>query len=140
MQVGPDQEKPVRSQYWSEVGIGYQCPSNPPAISDGARDVTERLAVEAEMSAAKPAAGAAKSDFQAKMCRGTRLCGSAPGELQIVQPRPTPAQIRLASHPRQGWTTLLETSASVPIPKFASACGWLWRTSESMRTLASLCF
>jgi hypothetical protein len=30
--------------------------------------------------------------------------------------------------------------ASVPIPKFASACGELRRTSESMRTLASLCF
>src|SRR6185437_3980866 len=27
-----------------------------------------------------------------------------------------------------------------PIPKFARACGGLERTSESMRTLASLCF
>jgi hypothetical protein len=31
-------------------------------------------------------------------------------------------------------------AASVPIPKFACACGGLGRTSESIRTLASVCF
>src|SRR5258708_22648434 len=36
--------------------------------------------------------------------------------------------------------TPARAETSVPIPKYASAWGLLWRTSESMRTLASICF
>ena len=64
--------------------------------------------------------------------------------VNAIRRAPPPADAPTAPPPQEALLIeirdLLRRGASVPIPKFACACGGLRRTSESRRTLANLCF
>src|SRR5262249_6064855 len=66
----------------------------------------------------------------------TRATAAAWSGLFVVKPSmATQGQNSLFARPRR-WA--FQSLASVPIPKFASVCGTLVRTSESIRTLATV--